>query len=114
MSVGSQASTATMDQNLTNFSHSLRDLCVKIKNLNTEINNQGQGLAAMQALGYSSAANPQNPGGISDSQWALNALAYLNTIAGAYFGTVQQGGTGGTGAILFNFDNALSPLWAGQ
>jgi len=29
-------------------------------------------------------------------------------LAGVYYGTVQQGGTGGTGAVLFNFDNALA------
>jgi len=39
---------------------------------------------------------------------------YMNTIAGCYYGTVQQGGSGGTGATEFNFNNALSVLWGGQ
>jgi hypothetical protein len=39
---------------------------------------------------------------------------YLSTLTGVYYGTVQQGGSGGTGASVFNFDNALSTAWGAQ
>jgi hypothetical protein len=103
-----------MDQNLTNLAKAIRDVCQRIKNINTEVNGNGQGFQVMTSIGYSIATGGANPGGISDAQYALNLLAFLNTISGCYYGTVQQGGTGGTGAINYNFDNALSPLWAGQ
>lgn len=35
------------------------------------------------------------------------AIGYLSTLAGIFYGTVQQGGTGGTGATTFDFDDAL-------
>jgi len=41
--------------------------------------------------GYSNTANPANPGSVSDAALALSTIAYLNTVAGCYFGTVQQG-----------------------
>jgi hypothetical protein len=92
----------------------MRNLLGQIRNQNTAVNNQGQGLAYMEALGYTSTADPANPSSISDAQYALNLLANLNTIGGVYYGTVQAGGSGGTGATLVNYDNILSPLWAGQ
>jgi hypothetical protein len=107
MSVGGQGSSATVDAALTNFSVGMRNLMQSIVNLNTWVNGQGNGLAYLGELGYSSESSPDNPGGISDAQFALNLLAYLNTMAGVYFGTATQGSE-------FNFNNELSQLWAGQ
>jgi hypothetical protein len=107
MSVGAQMNSTTIDQLLTNISVGWRNLAQAAVNLATEINGQGNGLATLEALGYSSAANPANPGGVSDAQLALNYISYLGTNAGVFFGTASQG-------TQFNFNNALSPLWAGQ
>jgi len=114
MAVGGQTSSTNIDSSLTDLAVSLRNIMTKVQRLNTMVNGQGQGLAFLEGIGYSNAANPDNPGGISDAAWALQAVNYLNTLAGCYFGTVQQGGTGGTGAINFDFDNAFALLWAGQ
>ena len=48
-----------------------------------------------------------NPGGVSDAQYALNMISYLNTVAGVYFGTATQG-------TAFNFDQQLSQMWAAR
>jgi len=103
-----------MDQTLSSIATQYRNLCQTMRDLSTQVNGQAAGLAYLEGLGYTNTANPLNPGGISDAQYALNVVNYLSTLAGVYYGTVQQGGTGGTGAIDFNFDNAFSPLWANQ
>lgn len=107
MSVGNQTSKASNDASLTDLAVSLRNLMAKVKRLDTQTNGQGNGLAYLQSIGYSSAPNPANPGGQSDAAWALQATAYLNTLSGVYFGTATQGSQ-------FAFDNALSVLWSGQ
>jgi hypothetical protein len=38
------------------------------------------------------------------------AIGLMTTLAGVVHGTVQQGGTGGTGATLVNFDDGLRVL----
>lgn len=114
MSVGGQATFGTIDSALTNLSVGMRNMMQGIANLNTTVNGQGNGLAYLNKIGYSTVPTSDNPGGVSDAQLALNMISYLNTVAGVYHGTVQQGGSGGTGAITFDFNNALSVLWAGQ
>lgn len=114
MTVGGQTSASAVDSALTNNAIGLRNIMLGINNLNTWINGQGNGLQMLANLGYSTVPTATNPGGVSDAQLAQNMIGYLNTLAGVYFGTVQQGGNGGTGAILFNFNNELSQLWAGQ
>jgi hypothetical protein len=107
MSVGAQASSGTVDQDLTDLTVSWRNLATRAANLNTWINGGGNGLAYLEQLGYSSAGNPDNPGGISDAQYALNIIGYLNSLSGVFFGTATQGSE-------FDFANALAPLCAGQ
>lgn len=41
-------------------------------------------------------------------------VGYMNTLAQIYLGQVQQGGSGGSGATMFDFNDALSSLWGGQ
>lgn len=60
----------------------------------------GLGQSGLVALGFSSA----------DATALLNAVSLMNTLALIFQGSVQQGGTGGTGASLFNFQNALVVL----
>jgi hypothetical protein len=114
MPVGAAIGSSQIDNIITALAVNLRDVMQRIANLNLAVNGQGAGLAYLESLGYSGTANPANPGGVSDAALALSVIAYLNTMAGVYFGTVQQGGTGGTGATLFNFNQQLSEVWAGQ
>jgi hypothetical protein len=107
MSVGQSVNSGQVDISLINLAVGMRDLMSNVNNLSTWINGQGNGLAYLEQLGYSSAANPDNPGGISDAQFALNLIAYLNTVSGVYFGTATQ-------ATTFNFNNELSQLWNGR
>ena len=104
MAVGAQPTEASINQQLTNYAQQLRNILQAVANLSTEVNANNTGQANLVAMGFS----------VADATSALNFIGYMNTVAGAYFGTVQQGGTGGTGAILFNFHQALAPLWAGQ
>lgn len=115
MSVGNQATNTDIDNTLTNLTVNVRELMAKIVNLSTQVNGTGQGLAYLESIGYSAAANPANPGEQSDAAWALQVIAYLNTVAGCYYGTVRQGGDGSAGsATTFNFNNALAQLWQGR
>lgn len=114
MSVGGQASTNTVNGALTSISVGMRNLMQQITNLSTWVNGQGNGLQMLVSLGFASTANTSNPGGVSDAQLALNMIAYMNTVAGVYCGTVQQGGSNGTAATTFNFNQELSQLWSGQ
>lgn len=114
MSVGNQASNGNVDGILSNISVGVRDLMETAVNLSTWVNGGGNGIAYLAQLGYSTAPSSTNPGGVSDAQLASNYISYFNTLAGVYYGTVQQGGNGGTNASTFNFNNALAPLWAGR
>jgi hypothetical protein len=107
MSVGQSSNSSQVDVSLMNSAVQMRDLMQGIVNLSTWINGQGNGLEYLEQLGYSSASNPDNPGSISDAQFALNLIAYLNTVAGVYYGTATQ-------STAFNFNNELSQLWNGR
>jgi hypothetical protein len=107
MAVGQQATNITIDNLLTSFAVQMRELMHAIHNLNIQVNGQNAGLAFMVAAGYGNAANSNNPGGVSDAQYALNILSYLNTQAGVYYGSATQ-------ATTFNFENATAPVWGGK
>jgi hypothetical protein len=100
MAVGAQPTVASLNANLTSAAQQLRNLMQSITNFTVPVQNLGT--AGLTALGFSAA----------DAATFLQLAGYLSTIAGCYYGTVQQGGTGGTGAIQFNFNNALSVTWA--
>lgn len=93
MTVGGQASSATVDQNLTSLAVTIRDWATRVKQMETEFGT----LAALEAVGYSAA----------DAQTALNFINFMNGIAAVYFGT-------GTQQSASDFDAAFAPLWAGQ
>lgn len=116
MSVGGQANKESIDAALTDLAVSYRNLCTKIDRLSKQVNGQGNGIAYLTRVGYdNTAANPANPGSQTDAAWALQAIAYLNTMSGVYHGLVRQGGDGSAGsATTFDFENALSLIWAGQ
>jgi hypothetical protein len=102
----------TVLDNLTALAIQLRNTDDAIRTRMTEIT--GLGLAGLVKLGFGSAPNPDNPGNMSDAEYVLTLYGYLSTNAGVYFGLVQQGGTGGTGAMTFDFNQGLSPVWNGQ
>lgn len=102
MAVGTQPSETGLNQSLTTFAVALRNLLQDVGNFTLQVQNMGT--AGLEAVGFSPA----------DAAAFLSACGYLSTIAGVYHGTVQQGGTGGTGATTFDFNNQLSALWAGQ
>jgi hypothetical protein len=107
MPVGATIGFGQVDNIMSSLAVQMRDVMRQVYNLNLTVNGQGQGLAYLQSIGYPSTPNPANPGGVSDAQLALNMIAYLNTVAGVYFGTAVQ-------TPAYNFDQQLSSLWAGR
>jgi hypothetical protein len=106
MSVGTQIVSSQMDQTLTALAVRLREVMHDIDDVYTQVTNGvlGNGTVTLESYGYSN----------SDATTALALLTDLATIAQVYAGQLQAGGTGGTGATLVNYDNALSVLWAVQ
>jgi hypothetical protein len=102
MAVGNQPSQAQINQQLSTYAVELRNIMQTIANF--EMSVTALGVAGLTGLGFGSA----------DAQAVVTQVNYMSNVAGCYFGTVQQGGSGGTGAILFNFHSELCPLWAGQ
>ena len=107
MPVGAAIGSGQVDNIMSSLAVAMRDVMRQVYNLNLAVNGQGAGLAYLQSIGYSNAANPANPGSVSDAQLALNMISYLDTVAGVYFGTATQ-------ATQYNFDQQLSMLWAGR
>ena len=105
--VGSVIGSSQIDNILTGLAVSFRQLAQQAANLSIEVTGQGAGLAYLESLGYSSTANPANPGGLSDAAWALQLVNYFNNVAGVWFGTATQ-------SSEFNYNNAVATLWAGQ
>lgn len=101
MSVGTQTSKASVDANLSQLAIQLRELMNGVLQQQAYCNKLG--LTGLEAIGYTA----------PDAQTVLDDLNHMATVAGCYKGTVQQGGTGGTGAILFNFEDYLVHLWGG-
>ena len=107
MSVGTQVTQASINGSITTCALTLRNVCQQIRNLSTQVNGQGDGLAMLEMIGFGSAPDTDNPGDVSDAALAQNMISYLNTVAGVYFGTATQGSE-------FNFDQELSQAWGGQ
>lgn len=102
MAIGAQTNQGNINQTLTVLAVALREQADQILHQWAYINKLG--LSGLQGLGFTA----------GDAQSVLDAVNHMATIAQVYKGTVQQGGTGGTGAILFNFEDSLTPLWGGQ
>ncbi|SRR6266567_464354 len=102
-----QVGKGTIDQQLSDLSVRWRDLAEQALHLATQVTGQGNGLSMLQAAGYSTTANPANPGGISDADLALQGVNYLALLGELFFGTAAQ-------PANFNFNNAMSPHWGGR
>lgn len=102
MAIGIQPGASQLNSTLSSWAVQLRDLMTNINEFDTYVNSLG--VSGLESVGLSAA----------DAASFNTMVSYLSNVAGVYFGTIQQGGTGGTGAIQFNFHNALSVLWGGQ
>jgi hypothetical protein len=102
MAVGNQPTAQVINNSAGRVAVSMRQVMAAAKDLETQVASLGS--SGLQAAGLSS----------GDAASLITLVNYLSTVSGCYYGTVQQGGTGGTGAITFNFDNALSALWGFQ
>lgn len=95
MSVGTQATAASINQALTSSALNLRNVCTQIQYLQTFI--QTLGTAGLEGIGFSA----------TDAASVVELSGYLNNITAVYYGT-------GTQQTASNFDQALSVLWGGQ
>ena len=102
MSVGNQTSQGAVNNALTQLALSMRELMADVAQQQAYLTKLGT--TGLQELGFTS----------GDATTVLDDINHMATIAGCYKGTVQQGGTGGTGAILFNFEDFLTHLWGGS
>jgi hypothetical protein len=107
MPVGSVIGSDQVNNLITALAVRLRDVMQQIADLNLAVNGQGAGLAYLQSVGFGSAANPANPGSVSDAALALSVISYLNTMSAVYFGAAAQ-------TPAYNFNQQLSMVWAGQ
>jgi hypothetical protein len=101
MAIGQQTSTGNINQMLTQLAIQWRDLSNQTLQQWAFLNKLGQD--GLETLTFTS----------DDATAVLTAIDQMVQPAQVYKGTVQSGGTGGTGAILFNFEDAQTPLWAG-
>lgn len=102
MSVGNPVTPQTLNARLGQVAVQMRMVMEQASDLFKVANGLGSG--GLQTAGFSS----------GDAASYETAAGYLNTLTQVYYGTLQQGGSGGTGATLFNFDNALSGVWGAQ
>jgi len=102
MSVGNQPNQGNINGTLTQLALEWRELVNKTLQQQAYLNKLGT--TGLTGLGFTS----------GDATTVLDDINHMATPAGCYKGTVQQGGTGGTGAILFNFEDYLTHLWGGQ
>jgi hypothetical protein len=102
MTVGSQTNQGNVNSDLTQLAVAWRDLATLTLQKWAFYNKLG--VAGLEALGFLAA----------DAQAVLDNINHLATPAQVFTGTVQAQGTGGTGAVLFNFQDATTPLWGGS
>jgi hypothetical protein len=104
MAVGNQPTAQVINSTAGRVAVNMRQVMEAAKDLETQVNKLG-------TAGLEAAPISMSP---ADAAALITLVNYLSTVAGCYYGTVQQGGSGGTGAITFNFDDALSVLWGFQ
>lgn len=97
MPVGAPITSDQVSRQITDLAVQLRKVMEAVSHLSVNVNGQGNGLVFLEDTGYNA----------TDAAAAQNAISYLNTIAGVYFGTATQ-------ATTFNFHQQLSQYWAGQ
>ena len=99
MPIGNQpANTFQLNNQAAQLAVQLRTLMQQISVFSGWV--AGQGAVGLQNIGFTS----------TDAQAMLTQASYLSTFPLVYHGQLQQGGTGGSGAITFDFANALEAL----
>jgi hypothetical protein len=98
MAIGNIPTVASLNSQAAQLAMTLRNNAAAILTLQAYTTAQGQ--AGLVTLGFSS----------GDATSFIALVNNMATLAQIYNGTVQQGGSGGTGASLFNFGNALAAL----
>lgn len=107
MTVGNQTTVTQVNSNLSSYALQMRQLMRQILDQWQYLNQLGQ-------TGLENLGGTGNGFSSADAAQVLTYIDYMQTVAGVYMGTVQAQGSGGTAAILYDFDSALTPLWAGQ
>jgi hypothetical protein len=98
MAIGNQPNVAQLNSQAAQIASTWRSTAQQTLALQAYVTGLGQ--AGLVALGFTS----------GDATAFIAAVNNMSTVAQIFQGTVQQGGTGGTGASLFNFQNALVAL----
>ena len=98
MAIGNQPNVQQLNSQAAQLASAWRSDAQQALALQAYVTALGQ--AGLVALGFVAA----------DATAFTTAVNNMATMAQIFQGTVQQGGTGGTGATLFNFQNALVAL----
>jgi hypothetical protein len=98
MAIGNVPTVAQLNGQIAALATQYRTLAAQATELQAYVT--GQGTAGLETLGFTAA----------DAASFVTMTGYLNTLALIYGGQVQQGGSGGTGASVFDFGNALSAV----
>ena len=98
MAIGNVPTVAQLNSQAATIALAYRDNAAKAAALQAYA--VAQGSTGLIAMGMTS----------GDATSFLTMCGYMASLAQVYNGTLQQGGTGGTGASLFNFGNALTAL----
>lgn len=107
MAAGVQATRQTVDGTLTSLTVQLRELMENIQKQQAFIAKLGltglEGLASSGPPAYTPA----------EAQAVLDAFNHMGTVEQVYMGVQGQAPVGQT-AAAFNFEDSLTPYWAGQ
>lgn len=99
MAIGNQPSSSFQVNSMAaQLAIQLRTACQAIITFQEWTTSQGE--TGLQNIGFSS----------NDAVAMIDQANYMATVAGVYYGTVQQGGSGGINASEFNFSSALIAL----
>ena len=98
MAIGNQPNVQQLNSQAAQLAGTWRTTAQQTLALQAYVTGLGQ--AGLVTLGFAS----------GDATALIAAVNNMATMAQIFQGTVQQGGSGGTGASLFNFQNALVAL----
>ncbi len=105
MAVGNQPTFGGLNALLGDCAVSIRDNALQIQKLWGYVAalgaNQTAQVAALVGLGFGSAANPVNPGNVSDAQFFWTTANYLFALSQFYYGQLAT-------PAQFNYDSGLA------
>lgn len=106
MAAGVQATRQTIDGTLTSLTVQLRELMENIQKQQAFVAKLG--LTGLEGLTSSTTAYTP-----AEAQAVLDAFNHMGTVEQVYMGVQGQAPVGQT-AAAFNFEDSLTPYWAGQ